>query len=532
MASSASESKTPLIVGLVVSVLALLTVGTLYYLSLEEKATAEEAKKKADAEKTAADGLKQEYQDKVLMYRAAVGVASQADLDALKNTSKKDKVVEEYKLVAGELQKVVAGLVTAESQKMPGMPFNVPTKDVLDWPAGETGTFDAAPKLPLIGVVVNAYGRQQLASNKMNTAIKEAADAMADAAKRGSQSDAAAKAYADAAAKYPELLKAEVAATEARFNVELAKLGDTTKKYTDTMRASAVAEEELKIKTAQAQSMAAGLKNQVDRLNGVAAEKEDPFAFQKPHGQITSKRDGTVTINLGSSDLVRPGLTFSVQPAETRTLGLDSRKVEYTAPNGRKSIVIKKKGTIEVVDVLGPNVSTAKITGEDSPIREAILPGDILYNPAWRKGAPDHVALYGVFDLDGDGTDDIKVLVRDLQKVGVVVDAYYDLEKSEWQGKPTKDTAFAVEGAYPSNAAVDGLSAAKAAVSKKLDEAKTQALNTGIKVVRARDFFPQIGYKARLDVPPDVINRAYNRYLLAAPTPPAAPADAPEPAKN
>ena len=527
MASSPSESKTPLIVSLVVATLGMLTLGVLYYMSMETIATAEEAKKKAETDKTAAEGLKAEYQDKMLMYRAMVGVASQADLDALKNTSKKDKVAEEYKLANGELQKVVAGLVTAESQKMPGVPFNVPSKDVLEWPAADGGTFDGAPKLPLIGVVVNAYGRQQLASTQANTAKKEAADAAADYAKRGQEADAAKKRFTDDANKFPEQVAAARAEVEARFATEIAKFTGKTKEYTDDQRAKAEKVSDLEIKTAIAENKTKGLENQVNRLNGVAAEKEDPFAFQKPHGAITSKRDGSVTINLGSADLVRPGLTFSVQPAETKTLGLDSRKVEYTAPNGRKTVAIKAKGTVEVVEVLGPNVSVAKITGEDSPIREAILPGDILYNPAWRKGTPEHIALYGVFDIDGDGTDDIKALVRDLQKAGVVVDAYFDLEKGEWQGKPTKDTAFAVEGAYPSNSAVDGLSVARTAVTKKLDDAKATALNAGVKVVRARDFFPRIGYKTQLNVPPEVINRSFSRYLLAAPAPAADP-DAPK----
>ena len=139
-------------------------------------------------------------------------------------------------------------------------------------------------------------------------------------------------------------------------------------------------------------------------------------------------------INLGSDALVRPGLTFSVLPNDYPEKGRQSRMRVFRIPNDRgdyKSVErFVEKATIEVIEVLNTKLSRCRITSEYEPIRDAVGPGDLLYNSAWRKGTADHIALVGVFDINGDGTDDIEIVVRDLIKMGIPVDAYFELEDS------------------------------------------------------------------------------------------------------
>ena len=47
-----------------------------------------------------------------------------------------------------------------------------------------------------------------------------------------------------------------------------------------------------------------------------------------------------------------------------------------------------EKATIEVIEVLGPNLSRAGSPSEFDPIRDGVAPGDLLYNSVWRKGRP------------------------------------------------------------------------------------------------------------------------------------------------
>jgi hypothetical protein len=232
-----------------------------------------------------------------------------------------------------------------------------------------------------------------------------------------------------------------------------------------------------------------------------------------------------VDINIGSADNVRPGLTFSVFSGETPTVGFRDRLRPRTDARGqpvmegnRPVMDIQPKGTIEVVSVLGANLSQARITSNPDPVRDAIMASDVLYNPAWKKGAADHVALYGVFDVDADGSDDVKRVVADLTKMGIVVDAYFDLETRKWVGQVTQQTTYAIEGYYPVLVGGDPLGNAKSDITQALDRARDTAKQKGVQVVKARAFFPRAGYRIRLDITNDTINRAYNRYLQSQPT--------------
>src|SRR5262249_38178902 len=142
------------------------------------------------------------------------------------------------------------------------------------------------------------------------------------------------------------------------------------------------------------------LKDTTAKYKDKLSATEDPFAYDKPQGKIISRKDKVVEINLGSADNVKPGLRFSVQPSKTLTEGLGTRWKPVTTADGSTVMRIMSMGSIEVVDVRGPNLSTARITTETDEIRDGIRRGDLLYNSVWRKGEADHIALAGLFDLD------------------------------------------------------------------------------------------------------------------------------------
>src|SRR5262249_37434456 len=120
-----------------------------------------------------------------------------------------------------------------------------------------------------------------------------------------------------------------------------------------------------------------------------AAAQKDVFIFDEPQGKILRRLpEGIVEINLGSNALVRQGLTFTVLPHDFPEKGRQSRMFRLRQPNERGEYKWVErfipKATIEVIEVLGPNLSRARITEEDQPIRDAAGAGDLLYNSVWR----------------------------------------------------------------------------------------------------------------------------------------------------
>ena len=512
--SPPGESKTPLIVGLVFSVLLLLGVGVLYYLSFDAVAKAEADQKTAVAEKTKFEKDLRAEQDKVRMYRALIGISKEAELTDLQNTSSKEAVAAEYKTASTQLAATVPALSATVSKEV-GAPAD-PRAALPSWPAADKGTFDQGPAVSMSKALLEASARKALALKQKEQAEAREKQA-ADNYEKGAQAYAATVAeLRKVATELPKQAQEAIAIIQSNYDEKAKNFDQSNRNSMLAMKQLTQDKDEAEIARQQAEAKAQKALTRAVRAEGDEQARANPFDYEQPHGKITSRRgDGTVTIDIGSSDNARPGLTFTVQPSDTPVRGLDSRKVITALPGGEEKVSIRDKGTIEIVNVTGPSSSTARITGEPNPVREGIMRNDVLYNPVWRKGAPDHVVLFGVFDMDGDGSDDIRTVVRDLSNVGVVVDAYYDLRAQAPVGKFNQSTAVAVEGYYPVVLGADGQAAAKTELRTKLDAYKNELLGTGIKVVKARDFFPRTGYPMKLNVEQREINRAFNPYLAA-----------------
>jgi hypothetical protein len=531
MAKPQGESKAPIVIALAVFVLLSLVLGVLFYMGMDTQAQLKEAEKKAISAKADAEKLARKEQEKILLYRELLGANSQEETTSLKNMSNKEEVYKEYKKVMQELRDRVAGapgtpsIVAEAARDLPGTRFDVKPEEVLAWDWPEGTDFKEGPKKGLFSVVVSAYAKQLLASQKQANAEKNAKAAEESYQKMNAEYATAVQALKAAASAFPALVTAEVGKVKAQVDTAINKFDDSTKQYTADLKNKTDAITQAEITKDQLTAKNNSLETRVNAAEQKLTDREDPFAFEKHHGRITKRSDNIVYIDLGSADKVRAGLTFTIQPSDTPERGIDTRKIERVLQNGQKEITVKTKGSIEVIEVLGPNLSQARVTNEPDRIRDGILVGDTLYNAAWRKGSADRVALFGVFDTDADGTDDTKTLIRELNKMGIIVDAYYDLEQKKWIGNMTTLTNFVIEGYYPTSTTADGLAGAKSAITANLDAAKRLAQEKGIKIVKARDFLPRIGYRMRLDITPETVNRAFNKYLQATTD---APAEAPK----
>jgi hypothetical protein len=153
---------------------------------------------------------------------------------------------------------------------------------------------------------------------------------------------------------------------------------------------------------------------------------------------VSVERVGTVEkprtyayINLGSNHRVTPGLTFSVHAEEA---------------NGKLAAV--PKGTLEVVRVVRPELALALVTSERDVKGDPISRRDRLFNAVWDPTDRRRVAVAGLIDLSGDGSEGTAEFLRKLEREGTQVDAYLDLTGKEptVRGAVTAQTDYLIVG--------------------------------------------------------------------------------------
>lgn len=217
-------------------------------------------------------------------------------------------------------------------------------------------------------------------------------------------------------------------------------------------------------------------------------ETVQSLANDVPKGSIVKidRVTGLVYVNLGSADYVRPGVTFSVLPS---------------GATGKAAAARERKGAVEIVSVLEPHLSSATVVDATNPVRDPLLPGDLLFNPAWNPTLREHVAIAGIIDINGDGIDDTQELIRALEKQGVVVDAYLDLKERAIKGPGiTEKTTYLLVGEkpiLPPNVQLENSPLTQAAldVIARMEEMRTKAKDLGAQPVAYRRFLTLIGYK-------------------------------------
>jgi hypothetical protein len=532
-ATKPKETSVPLIFALVFFILTTIAFGVMWYLSFSDMEAKNGEVAKAKAELPPLRKRADDAEVKARVYRAYMGIEIEGVAD--------DKTT-----LDTERNGQLAGVVGDELKK------------INDAVAKKLGATDAT-SLP------EGFGFWKTDANKKAEAVP--AEALLDQIAKLNKKDVAYKAAEEERKTYAtqiEGMKTSITALDnvkKKFQEQIDKLPKEfqdelkkvttgfdlrTKQYQDRETAANTRINEISDQRDKAQAEARALKNTVAtlttdneglraRLRETEVGAKDKFTYDEPQGKILRKLpEGVVEINLGSAAGVRPGLTFTVLPPDFPEKGRQSRMRMLRVPDGRgafKSVeAFVPKGSIEVYEVVSANLSLARIQPgtELDPIREGVTQGDLIYNSVWRKGVADHIALVGIFDVNGDGTDDIESVVKDLTRMGIPVDAYFDMKTRKWVGQVTERTRYMVEGYLPINTATDPNREEKTKLLDVIGKAVNEGRQKGVDVINFRDFFGRMGYKFRLDVSDDKVNQATAPYLSNVgrdplPAPPPSP---------
>jgi hypothetical protein len=482
--SAPSDSNTGLIVTLVLFVVATLTLGVFTYLGYSGQTELVEKEKKAQGEVKAAKKALDEETLRRLIIAIATGNEQPGDqqrLNGLKNNYK------------GEFDKTVASL-----------------KDLDKWDANLD-----RPALTYADKFAKMNKDLSIANNEKKQAEQKRDEAeKAFASERTTFNDNQAKAkqlledtqnkalkdLSDRRDDYAKLIdKLDKELSEGLKNEKQGRADDNS-----------AAEREKK----QLRSEIASKIEQLDRIKSLVAPPNSLEA-DTPKGSIirVDRVAKTVFINLGSADYLKPQVTFSVWGAGT---------------SGRTTANRDPKGRVEVVNILEPHLSVARIVSTNNEFRDPILTGDLLFNPSWNSSQREHIALSGIFDLDGDGHDDTPELVRNLERQGIVVDAWVDLRDRTIKGPGiTERTAFLVVGERPelsdtmkrqvAQLGENPLVQAFTQINSQLVKMEEMAQQKGVQKVSYRRYLTLVGYPMpKLTKPLDLTASSYVRQATAA----------------
>lgn len=216
------------------------------------------------------------------------------------------------------------------------------------------------------------------------------------------------------------------------------------------------------------------LETEVAQLKVVVRTKEEYINKEIKTASFAATYDGQVTrvnpaartvwINLGSYDLLKKHVTFSVQPRDVAA-GSD----------------LPPKGKIEVVEILGDHLAECRIVEDD--MQNPILPSDNIYTSLWQAGQRTRFAFAGKVDLDDDGSDDMDQVRGLVAGAGGQIDA--EIVEGKEAGELTIETRYLVLGTLPADKA--GIDAYNAMLNK--------AQSLGVQRVPVSVFLDQIGYK-------------------------------------
>lgn len=198
-------------------------------------------------------------------------------------------------------------------------------------------------------------------------------------------------------------------------------------------------------------------------------EKSNP-SFEVADGLVTyvNQQNGVAWINLGEEDDLRRQVTFSVFASEYS----DAAKAE-------------KKGSLEVIRLLGDHLAEARITSDEAG--DPILPGDRIYSQVWEAGKPLRFGLTGLVDLDGDGTSDLDRAKNLIELNGGIVDVSLE-EDGKIDGQMTVNTNYLVLGDSPDRPN-------QASYREGYQTMSKQAADLGVETITLREFLNRIGYK-------------------------------------
>jgi hypothetical protein len=501
-----------LIITLVFFVLTTVILGVTTYMGYSDQEVKEAAKKEAEKQKGIADADKDYYRMQVRVLRDWIGYPA-VGVEATQVASDKKKFDDnQYPPAANQKDKedVVKVFKTLNN----AMPWDA-AKDM-------TPTLTFEQRLTKLGTEVADWKTK---TKKAEDAVKKVEQEKKDAEDAKDKEIAALKkSYADFSAKLDGELKAgltEIGGKRALAEEEGKKRAELSKKMEDALRNAAKLAKDLKeveaklvaatndkkkalVDLAEAETKVAALsersgidKNAIEAASLDASARKVLDAWTKSWRVVDLDRRGdNAYISIGSNEGLTPQVTFSIHSV---------------GPNGKLNPV--PKGTVEVVRVMGGNQAVARITSTKDAKKDPILKGDRLFNPTWDPNRQRRVAIVGIADLGGDGSDSSDDLRRLLARQKVTLDAYIDTKKEEKKPKlvgkgVSVNTDYLIigeglEGSRDPRAKEKEYAAEFTRISEKLRE---DAKNNGVAIISLRRYLDMIGYQ-----PPKIVNIGGNR---------------------
>jgi hypothetical protein len=321
--------------------------------------------------------------------------------------------------------------------------------------------------------------------NRQNTRDKEYVkykeDLKSKVDKANEDTLAAAKKYNDAADKTVTDTTQELAKYDKAMHTLQKQLSDKEKEYAKVLKEKNDEIEKLLVKKA-------ALEAQTARV-----AKADLSRYDTPKGKIVRiDHTGKMPyINLGRADGVKEQLTFSV----------------YGVDRGGK-VQKEPKASLEVVKVIAPHLSQARVTYLRDASGEPLLDGDLVYNPAWNPHKKTYVAIAGIVDFTGEDsatvTQQMRALrefINNLERQNIVVDAYLDLQTLKVKGKIKLTTDYFIRADGPSYGSGATLNTKDETVDFKrrtnnaMAQLEEEAVKKGVAIVPLHKFTLLTGYR-------------------------------------
>lgn len=482
MAAKGSDSRQGLIVALVFAVLFVIGLGVATYYGYAGQEDLAKREKDARTAETVAKKNRDWYQFLTAQYKAYLGVASKEDLGDLS-------------VLRGRYESGAVGKGEKNYAENENAIKRLDDKANLGWNLGENRPAStASDKIITLEAEVLALRKKLEASQGE---VKAAQDAKRQAEEFAATAAADfKKSLAKLNADYVNLQNQKQKAfldLQTAFQAENKRVEDAEKKMQAAIEEREkrltgleLEKKDLELSSARLKREKGEQDKEVNRLRGI----QDPVNLLETgtaRGKIVrlDRSGNLVWINLGSADNLRPQTRFSVF----------KDKGDGT-PTG------ELKASLQVTDISGNHLARAQVTYVRDASRNPILPGDLLFNPTWSPSVREHVAIAGIVDLTGQGTDNTAEFMRSLEREGVTVDAYLDLKELVVKGKGlTSQTSYLILGDKVDLGARGVLQdPARVEAVTKLNEKITQmtdeAAKLGIQIIPLRRYLVLTGHRA------------------------------------
>ena len=444
MASTKAES-TPIFIALILFVVLSIVLGVTTYMFYKGEEDAITARKDADNEREIAEKETQEVQKKVDELKGLVG----APPDPAGPTV--DEIMQEYEQnqdVYGETYKRNKGteLDDPSASTYPWM-----LKYLIDM---NKSLFDQ----------ISQKGSQLTEVEQAHVAEKERLKAAHEATRKelGALSD-------------------EIKTNNEKFAQDRTAFEKKYEKATDDVRKAQDKITEIQDKSRRDMNKVTEKMNEVDnQLSATtnALQNSRRVDLEAPDGEViwVNQVDGTVYIDLGYQDGLRRQTSFSVY--------------DHDVAN---ALTAEPKGTLEVVQVKS-DMSIAKVTSDiyaKDKLLNPILKGDKIISAIFHRGEPERFAVVGKIDIDGDGRNDLPLLLRLIERNGGIVDAFVDESGNQGgSSKITPRTKYLVMGDKPTDRTENKILDAYNDLVKLADD-------NGVRVIPLKDLLDHMGFEGQ-----------------------------------